>query len=490
MRRLRIPLVLAAVSGAAILLPTFAGSAQQGPVKPHVEDVPLTPQSQPVQQGWQKEARPTNLVGVQWTGDANAHFAVETRDHAGHWSKAADVQKTDYGPDAGSPETASVAAHGNVTEPVWLGDDDTKVRVRLDNGSAQDVTLKEVDALPSKPGTVQQAMVVGRGVGWALLAATGIGLVVRRRRILTLLAAGALVVGAGCSPLKKGPPGGSTPIPGGIISRDAWGAAPPDGCQGLDQWVGFAVVHHTVNSNFYSPGQSASMVRGIQAYHQSTGYCDIAYNFLIDRYGQVFEGRFGGIDKPVHGAHTLNFNSNSTGIAVIGNFQIDAPPPVVQGELVDLIAWKFRIHHTNPEPWNSIIGHRDVYPTECPGVYLYSQLDAIRGGVRARVPYNLPPIGNFEYAARNGNSVQVSGWALDPDNSTSINVLVQVDGVNWVTVPANLSRPDVAAAYPYYYDLHGFDTTFNVGPGPHTIRVIALNGVAGGYDVSLGDRAV
>src|SRR5919201_3748539 len=61
----------------------------------------------------------------------------------------------------------------------------------------------------------------------------------------------------------------------------------------------FAVVHHTAGSNDYGPSQSAAIVRAIEAYHVlGNGWNDIGYNFLIDRYGQVFEGRYGGVDRP------------------------------------------------------------------------------------------------------------------------------------------------------------------------------------------------
>ena len=49
-------------------------------------------------------------------------------------------------------------------------------------------------------------------------------------------------------------------------------------------------------------------------------YCDIGYNFLVDRYGIIFEGRYGGVDRGVIGAHATNFNTGTTGIAMIGDY--------------------------------------------------------------------------------------------------------------------------------------------------------------------------
>ena len=76
-------------------------------------------------------------------------------------------------------------------------------------------------------------------------------------------------------------------------------------------------MHHTVTTNDYGPEDSAGIVLGIARYHRdSNGWNDLGYNFLVDKYGQVFEGRAGGIDAPVIGAQAQGYNSVSTGIAV------------------------------------------------------------------------------------------------------------------------------------------------------------------------------
>jgi hypothetical protein len=213
------------------------------------------------------------------------------------------------------------------------------------------------------------------------------------RGLLALVALSGLVL-AGCLPLTNpGPP------PPAIISRAAWGAQPYQ-CAGGPQYtppVVFAVVHHTVNSNDYAPSDSPVIVRDIQAYHLSLGYCDIAYQFLVDRYGQIFEGRAGGITAAVLGAHTGGFNSHSTSVAVIGDFSSASTliPPAGWNALVSILRWKFTISgRASNEPFQafsagggsywpagalvwfpvSLLGHRDLWPTECPGDGIYNHL--------------------------------------------------------------------------------------------------------------------
>src|SRR5438132_6507699 len=126
-----------------------------------------------------------------------------------------------------------------------------------------------------------------------------------------------------------------------IITRAQWGAnerfrnCGPDYSNG----VKVAFVHHTANANSYTRGQSAGIVRAIYWYHTKVlKWCDIAYNFLVDRYGQIFEGRFGGMDQPVIPGATRGFNTNSTAVAAIGNFQLIHPPAPLLASLKRILA--------------------------------------------------------------------------------------------------------------------------------------------------------
>src|SRR5206468_3249859 len=136
-----------------------------------------------------------------------------------------------------------------------------------------------------------------------------------------------------------------------IIPRASWGAneqirrARPEYAPALR----FAVVHHTAGSNLYTAAQSAAIVRGIELYHvQGNGWNDIGYNFLVDRYGQVFEGRYGGIDRPVIGAHAQGFNTGSVGISLIGTYSSASITPAQRAALVKLLAWRLDVAHADP----------------------------------------------------------------------------------------------------------------------------------------------
>jgi uncharacterized protein with LGFP repeats len=160
-------------------------------------------------------------------------------------------------------------------------------------------------------------------------------------------------------------------------------------------------VHHTASSNHYTAAQAPSIVRGIYAFHtQSRGWCDIAYNFLVDRYGNIYEGRRGGITRPVRGAHAGDYNLNTTGIALVGNFTKAHPTRAMKHSLVQLIAWRMgtayhgayghpRVHGSR---FKRISGHRDAMSTSCPGNSVYAWLPTLRQRVATRLGNYVSPI--------------------------------------------------------------------------------------------------
>ena len=102
--------------------------------------------------------------------------------------------------------------------------------------------------------------------------------------------------------------------------------------------------------NDYSRAEAPAIVQGIQLYHvQGNGWNDIGYNFLVDRFGTVYEGRFGGIDRNVVGAHAQGFNTGSVGIALIGDLRHRRPAG--RGgwtRSCRLLAWRLDLAHVDP----------------------------------------------------------------------------------------------------------------------------------------------
>lgn len=187
-----------------------------------------------------------------------------------------------------------------------------------------------------------------------------------------------------------------------IISRAQWGADESLRCGSpqYDNGIRAAVVHHTAGSNDYSPLESAGIVKAIYTYHSKTlGWCDIAYNALVDKYGQVFEGSAGGLTKAVEAFHTGGFNRNTWGVAMIGNFDDVPPTPIQLRTMGRLLGWRLGLDGVDPKgtvqlesagshyttfPAGSIatlptiFTHRDVGNTDCPGNAAYALMDEMR----------------------------------------------------------------------------------------------------------------
>ncbi len=279
--------------------------------------------------------------------------------------------------------------HFNMLAVHWIGGGTVEVRTHRLHGGWSPWQSADADAAPDG-GT-------GR---WhdGNLAWTGASDAVRFRRVgdVRRLRAYELWSRVTTAPARTLAEAGAPPI----VTRSAWAAneeivrAKPV----LAAAVRLAVVHHTAGTNSYTRAQSAAIVRGIELYHvKGNGWNDIGYNFLVDRFGTVYEGRAGGVDRPVVGAHAEGFNSGTVGVALMGNFQSAATPPAaMQSALVDLLAWRLDVAHVDPlarvaytsggnlkfklgkvVTLRAISGHRDTGPSECPGARAYALLPAI-----------------------------------------------------------------------------------------------------------------
>ncbi|MFC7164455.1 DUF4214 domain-containing protein, partial [Aquipuribacter hungaricus] len=165
-----------------------------------------------------------------------------------------------------------------------------------------------------------------------------------------------------------------------------------------------AVLHHTAGSNSYAtPAEAVRQLRADYAYHtQTLGWCDLGYNFVVDKFGTIYEGRAGGVSRPVVGAHAGGFNKDTFGVSMLGNYSTVAPSPAMKQAVTDLITWKLSLHGVDPRGQASltsagggtarwaagtvrtlpaVMGHRDVGLTACAGDAGYAILPAVRDGV-------------------------------------------------------------------------------------------------------------
>ena len=210
-----------------------------------------------------------------------------------------------------------------------------------------------------------------------------------------------------------------------IITRAQWGADESwvDGPPGPADALKAFFVHHTASGNGYSKSDVPAIIRGIYRYHTATqGWSDIGYNFLIDRFGRMFEGRAGSILEPMIGAHARGANEGSAGVSLIGDFTRAQVPDAMRSSLIRLIAWKADIHHvplggttTLPggDTYKRISGHRDANSTACPGSNAYALLPGVRRAARTFGGAKLfEPTSSGDLLRPDGNTV-AEVWRLD-----------------------------------------------------------------------------
>jgi hypothetical protein len=196
-----------------------------------------------------------------------------------------------------------------------------------------------------------------------------------------------------------------------IITRKQWGAdesiREPTY---FDSTVRAAFIHHTASSTSYSAAQAAAMVRGIYSYAvMSEGYADMPYNFLVDKFGRIYEGRKGSLTAAVHGGATGGFNTDTMSVSALGNFETSAAPSAMVDAISRLLAWRLAAFYRDPRGHTTLTdadggtkysvgqqvrfgvinGHRDADLTACPGGHLYAQLGTIRNQVTRYMGANL-----------------------------------------------------------------------------------------------------
>ncbi|MFJ8696963.1 peptidoglycan recognition protein family protein [Streptomyces roseolilacinus] len=206
-----------------------------------------------------------------------------------------------------------------------------------------------------------------------------------------------------------GPPAPPSTMPRPpITTRAGWGADESISPEAPGYLPGgkikAVVVHHTAESNTYTCAEAPAVVRGIYAYHvKQLGWKDVGYNFLVDKCGTVYEGRKGGVDQPVQGAHAYGFNAETTGISVLGTYTDTAPPQAALVSVARIAAWKLGQYGVDPAGTTTLTagdggrsysgttwakgaqvsfpvihGHRDGYNTQCPGDAFHGKLPTVR----------------------------------------------------------------------------------------------------------------
>ncbi len=318
-----------------------------------------------------KLTKPFSTLGVSWQADSGSMavaVSVRTRSAKG-WSPWSALETADDdGPDALSREAKAPGVRTG-TAPSWVGKvDGVQVRMDVPSGPApRDVRIELVD-----PGSSAADARIGQG---SAPRSSAVAATLRPR----------------------------------IITRAQWGAdeslrsAKP----AYASSVKVAYVHHTASTNDYTAQEAAQQVRGFYAYHtQSLGWSDIGYNFLVDKFGRVYEGRYGGVERAVIGAHAGGFNTGTVGVSMIGTYTSVAPSTSTLNAVRDLLAWKLSLNGVNPlgkqtitsaggstskyaagtaVTVNTIVGHRDTNNTACPGDLGYSKLPALRRAVADRI---------------------------------------------------------------------------------------------------------
>ncbi len=367
--------------------------------------------------GRQEDVEEFSMIGVSLDETPTEPVLVRVKDLAGEWGDWQELAvELDEGPDLTSPEAAGSTVG---TEPLWV-----------DEADGYEVSLSAHDA-PS-------ADVV----------------VVREHEQTTVV--------------ETSKAGAALPALQGMHSRSEWGARAPKHTPSVASTVKLAVVHHSVSPNGYTPGQVPSVLRGIQAYHMdSRGWDDIGYNFVVDRYGGIWEGRGGGADQPVVGAHASGFNTGSVGVMVLGDFSSAQPTSASIQAAGTVIGWKLALHDAEPSGrvdfvsgggpryaagtkvnLPRVVGHQDVGSTSCPG-HVEGHLATVRQRASAVYPFIralLSPEGAIESVVGGNGSVTVSGWAVDRSAPGPANVRTAAGTVK-ATTATTISRPDIKARY-------------------------------------------
>ena len=191
-----------------------------------------------------------------------------------------------------------------------------------------------------------------------------------------------------------------------IRARSDWADDPPLWTPPTED-PRIVVVHHTASSNVYSPSDVPGILRTI--YRNHTGHYsggqwpDIAYNFIVDQFGTIWEARVVSADGPVAGDATGGNQGHSILCCWLGTHDDEPPSQPAIDAMVSLIAWqaaRYRITvglgatatfaSRGSSLWPegdkvtvpTVCGHRDVSDVTCPGDAGYEVVGSLPALVR------------------------------------------------------------------------------------------------------------
>ena len=287
-----------------------------------------------------------------------------------------------------------------------------------------------------------------------------------------------------------------------IYTRAQWGADERirRGSPSYNSTIRTGFVHHTAGSNSYSAADVPKILRAIYAYHvKGNGWSDVGYNFLVDKFGRLWEGRYGGMDRAVVGAHTGGFNVDTFAVSAIGNYDKAAAPPAMVDSIARVMAWKLAMSFRNPNgttvltsqgggtsrygagsrvTFANISGHRDAGRTSCPGGNLYAQLPQIRALTTSYLGTTMfdPRLSTGSVVHGTGASVTTTA-AVNTDQQWRLEVREACRGTLVRTLTGAASP---AARITAPWDLRD-DTGAEVRPGSYAVSLVSADASASSY---------
>ncbi|MET7519214.1 peptidoglycan recognition protein [Streptomyces sp. NPDC005480] len=445
--------------------PGAAGRAKR-PVK--VYDLALKGTTSGKRELPRTQTKQFSMLGVSWTGATmrlHGDAQVRTRSlETGAWTAWKDLE-ANVDP---LEEPESGADLRGASEPLWVGPSDgVQVQVVHKDGSTSAGLPKGLEVNLVDPGVATSAEMKAKPAAFVVPAVSDSASPTDSAAPTDSVApTDSPSPSASATPSASASPSATTPTAPPstvseppITSRAGWGAdesLSPDPSE-YNPDVKAVFVHHSDGTNDYSCADSASIVRGIYAYHtQTNGWNDIGYNFLVDKCGTIFEGRKGGVDRPVLGAHTYGWNRESTGIAVLGDYTTTGATNAALASVARIAAWKLGQYNADPVStvkltagatqtnyfgtsftagsqytFNRISAHRDGYNTQCPGSSLYGQLPTIRAW--ASGPVQGLKVTSLSGAGQSGTTYYTKGaitakWSTTTPGSLISKFELLVDG--------------------------------------------------------------